>query len=114
MPRFPSPPPTDHADKNVTPQMISKEKDKVRKTACIHSPSERDLSTLSKYEERFDDGYDYDGMIGPFWDCQVDEGDQDFEEEILEELRGEGQDKVEVTILDGFEINTFDVDELPP
>ena len=79
-----------------------------------NSPAERDLSSLSQYEERFDDGYDSDGMIGPFWECRDLEGEQDFEEDIIDALREDGHESMEVTMLDGFQVSAFDINEPPP
>jgi hypothetical protein len=45
------------------------------------SPSQMKLSNFAQNESGFDDGYDSDGDIGPFYDCIEAEGEQDYNED---------------------------------
>ena len=49
----------------------------------LKSPGERNLRSLYEFEHKFDDGYDLDGRIGPFWYGIKDEGEQYFDESDL-------------------------------
>ena len=46
---------------------------------CI--PRQRDLSSISTREQDFENGYDSNGNIGPFYDCIDEEGKQDYDED---------------------------------
>ena len=48
------------------------------------SPQRRDLSRISAIEELFENGYDSDGLKGPFFDAIEEEGEQDFDEDSLD------------------------------
>ena len=47
------------------------------------SPRQINLSHLHHNENKFEAGYDSDNDQGPFFDANVDEGEQDFEEDEL-------------------------------
>ena len=66
---------------NTTPQALQ-EQGSLLQT----SPQRRDFSVLIRNEERFDDGYDTDGDIGPFFDAVQYEGEQQFDEEAVPEF----------------------------
>ena len=48
------------------------------------SPRRRDLTRISDLEESFENGYDSDGLEGPFFDAVDAEGEQDFDEDSLD------------------------------
>ena len=48
------------------------------------SPRRRDLTRISNLEESFKNGYDSDGLEGPFFDAVDAEGEQDFDEDSLD------------------------------
>ena len=54
------------------------------------TPSERNLQHIERMEEAFEDGYDTDKEIGPFWGATHIEGEQDPEERPLESINGAG------------------------
>ena len=43
------------------------------------SPHQRNLKSIQDLEERFDEGYDSDGQLGPFWGATTKEGPQLFD-----------------------------------
>ena len=47
------------------------------------SPHRRDLSRISDLEKSFENGYDSDGLEGPFFDAVDAEGEQDFDKDSL-------------------------------
>jgi hypothetical protein len=36
---------------------------------------------MKQYESRFEEGYDSDGSIGPFYDAVAEEGEQDYDDD---------------------------------
>ena len=54
------------------------------------TPSERNLQHIERMEEAFEDGYDTDKEIGPFWGATHIEGEQDPEERPLESINEAG------------------------
>ena len=68
------PPPEDAIVENVENPATMTEKTSALAVTVISSPDQRDLSKLIEMEDKFDDGYDSDGAIGPFWECLEEEG----------------------------------------
>ena len=55
-------------------------------TSTTPSPQARDLAQAFRLlESKFNDGYDSDGEIAPFYDAMEEEGEQEFEETLLPE-----------------------------
>ena len=48
------------------------------------SPKRRDLGRINDLEESFEKGYDRDGLQGPFFNAVDAEGEQDFDEDLLD------------------------------
>ena len=63
------------------------------------SPRRRNLNNLLSNEKKFEEGYDSDGDIGPFFDCIEYEGEQDFDEDDL--FLDSKNDEVQPTTGDG-------------
>ena len=80
------PPPEDAIVENVENPATMTEKTSALAITVISSPDQRDLSKLIEMEDKFDDGYDSDGAIGPFWECLEEEGLQDYDEEEMTEV----------------------------
>ena len=79
----PEPPPATAMDQNDPKTQQTATMVTTNSIIIPYSPGERDLRSLYEYEDRFDNGYDSDGRIGPFWECLEDEGEQDYDEDDL-------------------------------
>jgi len=58
----------------------------------VHSPHRRNLAKIRSTEQQFEEGYDSDGEVGPFYDVTAIEGTQDFDEENIGETPPSSED----------------------
>ena len=76
----------DPLDEFDTPQEVP---ESIEITSLDGTPKVRNLQHIEKSESAFDEGYDSDGEMGPFWDAVQEEGDQYWEEQQLPPHRNE-------------------------
>ena len=49
----------------------------------FRSPPAKNIArNIKRYESRFEEGYDSNGSIGPFYDAVAEEGEQDFDDDV--------------------------------
>ena len=84
----------------------------------VSSPKTRDLSGIVAKEDGFEDGYDSDGEIGPFYDAVEEEGEQVFDEPMWNETGGdEGYVSCEESVTDSTKeapVEAINEDEMLP
>jgi hypothetical protein len=69
--------------KVTVPAEVNKSPEKpMNRPELFKSPQAKKIaSNMKRYESRFEEGYDSDGSIGPFYDAVAEEGEQDYDDD---------------------------------